>query len=248
MEVHHHSGKHEKAKKFKDYFLEFLMIFLAVTLGFLAESLRESISDKEKEKEYINSLIQNLKDDTATLNACITENEAKVKRLKDLANLSTKNLSDPAIRKLFYEYTGKSVSFYSIFISNDATMLQLKNSGGLRLIRSHHVADSIAKYDQEIKSIYAAETLYSSAADQATAAGHEIFDYMITYDSSYYKNGKFTDKLLPLITSDPQKIKWFFNKADYEIGATNNYLDNLRRRRPFAAHMIQFLRKEYDIE
>ena len=86
MEVHHHSGSHEKKKKIKDYFLEFLMIFLAVTLGFLAESLRESISDKAKEREYIESLIQNLKDDTTGFNACIEENENKVNGLKNLGS------------------------------------------------------------------------------------------------------------------------------------------------------------------
>src|SRR5260221_1403868 len=60
--------------------------------------------------------------------------------------------------------------------------------------------------------------------------------------------GQFTNKLLPLISNDSQKIKLLFNKVSYEIGATNNYLNNLRSRLPFVIHMIDFFKKEYDIE
>src|ERR1022692_3366161 len=65
MEVHHHpyAGK----KSFKEYFLEFLMIFLAVTLGFFAESYREYLSEHNREKEYIQSLVEDLKNDQEVL-------------------------------------------------------------------------------------------------------------------------------------------------------------------------------------
>ncbi len=61
MEVHHHP--HVEKKNFKEYFLEFLMIFLAVTMGFIAENIRESFSDRENEKVYMESLVQDVKDD-----------------------------------------------------------------------------------------------------------------------------------------------------------------------------------------
>src|ERR1700712_1112319 len=63
MEVHHHPDLHHKAKKWKEYFLEFLMIFLAVVMGFFAESYREHLTDQTKEKEYIESLVEDLKND-----------------------------------------------------------------------------------------------------------------------------------------------------------------------------------------
>src|ERR1700689_2896332 len=71
MEVHHHPDVHHKRKNFKEYFLEFLMIFLAVTMGFFAESIRENISDREREKQYMESMIEDLKSDTAQLAANI---------------------------------------------------------------------------------------------------------------------------------------------------------------------------------
>src|SRR3981081_1831306 len=74
MEVHHHPDLHHKPKKWKEYFLEFLMIFLAVTMGFFAENIREYFSEKRQEREYVQSMINDLKTDTANIAAYIKEN------------------------------------------------------------------------------------------------------------------------------------------------------------------------------
>ncbi len=224
------------------------MIFLAVTMGFLAESLHESINDKEKERDYINSFIQNLKDDTVSLNNAIKENEGKISRLESFIQLSFADLSKPANRLTLYSRFGNSLTFYSLFKSNDATMLQLKNSGGLRLIKKDHVADSIAKYDNEVKIVYAAETLYTEATNLGIVALQEILDQSVFFDSTYYQGGKFTGKTLPFLTDDPKKLKWFFNKADFEIGATKNYIMNMKHIQPNLVNLIRFLKKEYNMK
>jgi hypothetical protein len=248
MEVHHHPDLHHKKKRWKEYLLEFIMIFLAVTLGFFAESLRETISDKQKEKEYIFSLVQNLKDDTAVFNSVIHENQQKEKRLESLLSLATKNIGDTAVRRSFYLYSLKGVSFYSVFKSNDATMLQLKNSGGFRFIKKDHVADSIAKYDNEVKIIYAAEELYIRVTNDALKATLDVMDYTILHDTTYYQNNEFRNKYLPLLTEDRTKMKLLYNYIEIEIGGTENYLNNLKSRLPFAASLINFLKKEYALD
>ena len=43
------------------------MIFFAVTMGFFAESIREHINDSGKERKYINSIVEDLKTDSANL-------------------------------------------------------------------------------------------------------------------------------------------------------------------------------------
>ncbi len=245
MEVHHHPQVEKK--NFREYFLEFLMIFLAVTMGFFAESLRENITDKEKEKEYIKSFVQNLKDDTTSMGNVIAENNMKIKKLENLMSFSFKNLSDSHTRKLFYK-SCNYIGYYSVFKSNDATMLQLKNSGGLRLIKKKNVADSISFYDNVVKILYEAEALYSDATTTTIKADREVLDYSTSYDSSYFKNDSLTDKPLPFVTNDPQKIKLLFNMVDYEIGATQNYVKNIRRRVPFVKRLLEFLKKDYDLE
>ena len=82
MEVHHHPDLHHRKKKFKEYLLEFVMIFLAVTMGFIAENVREGISDREKERHYVESLVNNLKDDTASFASAIAENMQKADSLR----------------------------------------------------------------------------------------------------------------------------------------------------------------------
>jgi len=249
MEVHHHPDLHHRKKKIREYFLEFLMIFLAVTLGFFAEGLRESLGDKEKEKDYINSLIRNLQEDTTDFNNTINANQDKLRALELLMTLSFKDLSDPASRRLFYHYcTNMSIGYYSVFKSNDATMLRLKNSDGFRVIRKDHVADSIAKYDNGLNYVYAAETIYWNATDRAIQAAHEVLNYTIFYDTSYFNNGQYTNKFLPLVSDDPQKIKALFNQVESEMGGTRNYIYNLQRRLPYAVHLIRFLKDKYGIE
>jgi hypothetical protein len=248
MEVHHHPDIHHKSKAWKEYFLEGLMIFVAVMLGFFAESLRENIGDRQKEKEYIRSFIKNLESDTANLNNTILENQWKIKGLDTLLSLSFKNMDAPETRKLFYNYVSKYTSLTSVFISNDATMMQLKNSGGLRFIKQDHVADSIANYDFAVRDIYLSQIPYSKGINDVMDAAQELLVDNIYQDSSYFKNGAFTNKTLPLLTSDPQKIKIFFNKVSYERGWTQNYIRNLQAWLPFAINLVDFLKKEYGSE
>jgi hypothetical protein len=244
MEVHHHPNVEKK--NFKEYFLEFLMIFLAVTMGFFAEGLREKMTENHIEQEYISSLVKNMQEDTLYIKNTIRENKAKVLGLDSLLSLARKDMTVPDNRKMLYLYSIRYVSYYSAFESNDATMMQLKNSGALRLIRHAHVADSIAKYDMEMRGIIVAETPYAHAMNDAMSATQELVDFSIFSDTSFYKNGKMTGKDVSLLVSDPQKIKVFFNKISTERGWTQNYINNLSERIPFCERVIALLKEEYE--
>jgi hypothetical protein len=245
MEVHHHPDV--ERKNLKGYLLEGLMIFLAVTLGFFAESLRETINNKEKETEYISSLIHDLVQDTTYLNYTISDNQSKIEDLDSLIALSSKNIAEPHNKQLLYKYSRNYVSFYSRFSSNDATMMQLKYSGGLQYIKHNHIADSIAKYDQEVRNIYAAEAPYAKAINDAMDVLSELLVFRLEKDSTYFKNGLDAGKELPLLTNDPQKIEIFFNKISIERGWTQNYVRNLQDRIPFTKRLIELLKKEYGL-
>jgi hypothetical protein len=56
-----------KKKNWKSYFKKFFMLFLAVFCGFLTANYREILSVQKIEKEYIQSLVEDLKTDTANL-------------------------------------------------------------------------------------------------------------------------------------------------------------------------------------
>jgi hypothetical protein len=151
MEVHAHT--HTPRKKWTHYFWEFLMLFLAVFCGFLAEYLLEHKIEKTKEKQFVESLVNDVKADIVHLNNIINNRSSRQIRLDSL----TLFLNSPEYGKL-----GSSIYYNSIFVSrridirfipNDGTMQQLKNAGGLRLIRNHVVFDSITKYDVGIRNL-----------------------------------------------------------------------------------------------
>lgn len=246
MEVHHHPeiGK----KNFKEYLLEGLMIFLAVTMGFFAESLRENMNVKEKEASYIRSLINNLNQDTEYLNTAIDINQRKIKGLDTVLSLSSCDMTKPSDRRLLYRCFGKYISLYSGFTANDATMMQLKNSGGMQYIRRHHIADSISAYDLAMRNIYAAEVLYSKSINDAVDATGELLIFTTKTSSDTFSNGDQSDKQYLLLTNDPQKKGIFFNKIYLEQGWTLNYVNNLKEGLPFTKRLIGLLKKEYDLD
>ena len=225
------------------------MIFLAVSMGFIAENVREGIGDREKERHYVESLVNNLKDDTANFASAIAENTGKSDSLEKMELLSRKSIADTAVRKALYHYVSWA-SHYSIFRSNDATMMQLKNSDGFRYIRRDHVADSIANYDNELKYVYSSEELYVKASQDAMDAAAEVIDFTVSRDSSFMKPGARWNPgvIPPLLSTDPQKIHLLYNKMDLAWGWTDNYIKNMQQRLPTAVRLIAFLQEKYGLE
>ena len=151
MEVHHHS--HSSRKKWTHYFWEFLMLFLAVFAGFLAENQREHYVEHLREKQFINSLVNDLKVDTARLNMLIENRITRELRLDSLTFLLNSQNADKYTKDIYFLATVIPRITLFQFTANDGTMQQLKNAGGLRLIRSHAITDSIINYDNAIRSL-----------------------------------------------------------------------------------------------
>src|ERR1700689_168362 len=102
MEVHHHPIVDKK--NFKEYFLEFLMIFLAVTLGFFAENIREGIVDHEKEHHYMESLVQDLKKDTAEMAEVLASQRYFIKKMDSALYIPVERLTEISSQDTFYHH------------------------------------------------------------------------------------------------------------------------------------------------
>ncbi|MCO6476383.1 MAG: hypothetical protein J5I94_07170 [Phaeodactylibacter sp.] len=64
-----------------------------------------------------------------------------------------------------------------MFVSNDRTIQQLKNSGELRLIRNKAVSDRIMEYDQTLRKYYVqSDLMYSALSDMTNYS--ELFDFI----------------------------------------------------------------------
>jgi hypothetical protein len=160
MEVHHHP--HVEKKGFKEYFLEFLMIFLAVTLGFFAENLREHFSDKSKEKEFIVSLKEDLVSDTAQLHWLPFSDTIYEKQDSLYFLLRAAAEGKPYdIHRLYYLNFTYAFGLV-MFVPNNRTISQIKNTGGFSLIKNKACRDSITVYDN-----------FNETAIKLNAAGYQ---------------------------------------------------------------------------
>ena len=177
MEVHAHT--HTPRKKWRHYFWEFLMLFLAVFCGFLAEYSLEHKIEKDREKQFIKSLANDIKADIIHLNSIIDKRTQKLVRLDSLFSmLNSPDVSTVGSNIYFNAiHTGRIVDIR--FTPNNGTLQQLKNSGGLRLIRNRAVVDSITRYDVSIRSLETLGEQEVSLAREYRGVANQIFNSLV---------------------------------------------------------------------
>jgi hypothetical protein len=249
MEVHAHA--HTPRNKWTHYLWEFLMLFLAVFFGFLAEYQLEHVIEHSKEKQYIESMIEDLKSDSARINGAIKFDKIQVEGFDSLLrNIYHRPYTDSSLRTLYYlkeQYTlVKGVVRFS-----KGTISQLKNSGGFRLIRKRAVADSIIKYDIFTERVEAQAEGVDLAGQKLLDRSVRIFDgeYVLDYTStSNYKDILSSGKKFSLLTNDETLIKEYANLAKFKKDVIVNYIAQLTAMQSRIPGIIAFLRKEYHLD
>ena len=172
MEVHAHT--HTPRKKWTHYFWEFLMLFLAVFCGFLAEYQLEQTIERHREKEYMASLYQDLKTDTLNLSNLIKGKTEEIANYDSLFEIfkSKKYLQETSNAYYF----GRKLLSFRPFYPTYGTITQLENAGGLRLIRSRAIVDSIQSYKQAISLLKSIQDLEREHFMLARSLMGKIFD------------------------------------------------------------------------
>jgi hypothetical protein len=246
MEVHHHP-KVEK-KNFKEYFLEFVMIFLAVTLGFFAESLREHLVNSEKERGYMESMIQDLKKDTAEATETIALQSLLLKKMDSALKIPVESLRDINTQDTFYHYFVYFYSWIYGFGPHDNTITQLKNTAGFNVIQKKMVVDSI-------NELYTFWDAAKGNADFYANRWQRLDEFAMqmiilpqapdnpedtVYTTYPHHAEMFTRYDRPLLQQLYSFIR--FEHGDIEV---NMYDEAQYRDR--AARLIKFIRKEYDL-
>lgn len=144
MEVHAHT--HSSRKKWTHYLWEFIMLFLAVFCGFLAENQREHYVEHQREKEFMKTMLEDLRSDTANLNASVNYWLYINKSIDSVTAALGSSLSNTDFR-MAYLHLNIALNFFS-FDYNDRTISQLKNAGNFRLVRKKEIAQRIIEYDR----------------------------------------------------------------------------------------------------
>ena len=144
MEVHHHGHVHHETV-WKQYLSQFLMLFLAVFCGSLAEYYLEHNLERERETEYANSMIQDLDEDLINIEIDLKLTSERIQNADSL--ISEMNSDDYKSKTSMIYYRARKLSMLGYTYSmTDGTLMELKNSGNLRLIKSKTMVDSIQAY------------------------------------------------------------------------------------------------------
>lgn len=241
MEVHHHAhdpaAPHHK-KKWKSYFWEFLMLFLAVFCGFLAEYQLEHKIEKDRGKQYIYSFYEDLIADSSHFNMLLRQFETKRAVLKSMSPCYDSLMSGQPPFNCFSEIMRNTNGFVDM-IYTDRTLTQLKNAGGLRLLKRAD-ADSILIYDNLLRNY---------KTDETTGFQKVQYDLRETW-AMLRDYGKWKDASnkthVDLIYSDNRGLlnKYFNQLHIYSVFCMAR-IDDLQRITKKNAELIEYFKKKY---
>lgn len=250
MEVHHHGHSSHGKKNWKSYFWEFLMLFFAVFCGFLAEYQLEHKIESDREKQYIESMIADMKDDAFKINKSISFCITQLAAFDSLQhNLYHTPYTDSSIRMMYY-LQKKYTSSRNPVAFNKRTISQLKNSGGLRLIRNKAVSDSIIIYEENCEKAEAQEAYFANfRMGKVNDFTIQIFDskYIVGYDRYTISNILKERSPISLLSADEKLIKQYANTLYFSRGTLANYIEILKSIENRIPAIIQFLEKEYHL-
>ena len=245
MEVHHHA--HTERKKWTHYFWEFLMLFLAVFCGFLAEYQLEHIIEHNREKQFITTMIEDLKSDTAQLSQNINYRKVRERMCDSLILL----LPEHKNRGGDIYFYARNLTRPQYFSPNDRTLQQLKNSGGLRLIRNISVSDSIMSYDQHLRYLLILSEDERSIRDGFRDLVGAVFDGRILYsqiDTANYANYKKPPGNPSLFMDDATSINKMISSAQYLKSVVRGVRVRQETLKTVATLLLSFLQKEYHLD
>lgn len=246
MEVHHHAhdpaAPHHK-KNWKSYFWEFLMLFLAVFCGFMAEWRLEHVIEHSREKEFIKSMIEDAQIDISNIERVSKNNERNLLYVDSLAtacyNYEIGISNDYEIYRL-YRHLLSSVEALK---PTERTLLQLNNSGGMRLIRNKPSADMIIFYDGFEKDIKGQQEVAYKLKYEFANASFDLFNF------KYFNLGKSlsVSQNAQLLNHDKIKLTQFANRIAIYGGVLTKYNLDLKEMKENAVKLINTLQKEYHL-
>lgn len=251
MEVHKHPHHVTDKKKWEEYLLEFLMLFLAVFLGFLAENFREHQVENTRERQYMQSFIYDLENDTLNLNLGFPLKEQRLLAIDSVYSFFESNPHPEVVPGVIFRQMYRTI-WDRHYRRNSTTIDQLRNAGGMRLIRKKNIADSIATYDLQWQRAEYWREVYITRQEKAMNLLHQIFNAGDLV--SLYKNQTTGSPVIPK-TADSLKIRIYPTPMNEYLNFLNDQKITTRQdSRAYqtlersAERLIALIKKEYHLE
>ena len=244
MEVHAHT--HTARKKWTHYFWEFLMLFLAVFCGFLAEYKLEQTIERHREKEFILSMIEDAMTDTTNIHAAIPLNLERAGYADSLSIACLNYRGTQPENTNIYETHRNCIYRPDLVYPTDRTLFQLKNSGGMRLIRKKKATESIIAYDNSGKRLINQQTYYETYLNDLTNSSAQLMNFLVLWGHSRKEVHPYDTA--KLINPDRLKLMEMGNIAVIYKGVLLQYINRLKEMEKESVVLINTLKKEYHIK
>ena len=253
METHAHHLHKAPGHGWLHYLFEFFMLFLAVTLGFFVENWRDHYSENRRERQFIITLVEDLRSDTTQLTQDILAGKNLETMIDSLISLLALPIQSSAEARIYYY--ARNVSRPVLFFPNDRTILQLKNSGLLRIIRKLNVSNEIMYYDQQLRNLQFAFDDENRMRDGLRDKAGKVFDGSVfnkMFDSLSEKQGiivyKKPEGNPKLISQDKLYINEYISAAQYLKGPVRAIRLRQEILKADAIKLILMLKKEYSLK
>lgn len=244
MEVHHHTHDpatpHHK-KNWKSYFWEFMMLFLAVFCGFMAEWRLEHVIEHSREKEFIKSMIEDAEMDMSNIEKVSKANKRKLSYVDSLATACYDYESGKSNEYEIYRFYRHLLSSAEALKPTERTLLQLNNSGSMRLIRNKASADRIIFYDGCLKDIKVQQDVANELKFEYVNASFELFNFR------YFDLGRGigVSADAKLLNNEKSKLTQFANRIAIYGGVLAKFNLDLMEMNRNALKLKNTLQKEY---
>ena len=226
------------------------MLFLAVFCGFLAEYYLEHTIEHNREKQFIESLIKDIDADTSQLSRIKGFRLARLSSIDSFNTYLAKNTS--ATISLRGIQLLNNLRGHVAFFENSGTLDQLKNAGGLRLIRKRNVVDSIQLYDQQIKRMALRDAYETDEMRYAVRLSYKMIDGIMLSnmyaDTSYFNNNTLRTGASGAIAYNSKDAGEYLNSlVTYRFVVVSNMQvqESLKK---IAEHLLLLIKREYHIK
>ena len=225
------------------------MLFLAVFCGTLAEYWLEHRIEHNREREFMESLAQDLQSDINEIDSSLALGNLVNSKADTLVKLLNDLPVKPESVPTLYRLSTESSRIFDVPFE-DRTSSQLKNAGGMRLIRNRPVADSIRNYWSMIVQLQGITSRVDYTADKGGVLSAQIFHtkYFGVRDP---QNPLRTPPVMPdarLITNDPSTLSQYANWKYYRRVLSLNYIKRLKEARAQAVSLIALIHEQYHLE
>ena len=233
-------------KKWFEYLIEFAFVFLAVYLGIVGDNLRVQKLGDEQGKIYVSSIINDLAADTTNLSIVLKEfviKDINIDTVLLMYDKLTTGYNDTFWRNFY------SLQKYPDFICTDQTIQQLKNIGGMQLIKSKVALYEITKYDSKLKKLALVLESLDERYTKIRDLRYEIIDIKnLKLDKSIMSIEKIEKEAKNyLLIDNKAAIGKLYNVIQDYQNVMGFVMDQEKKIRQEAIDLILLLKKEYHL-